>query len=271
MSKVIVASFTDEKKAMAAFSKLNELESIGDISLYDKRIVRKNTDGTTQTLKADSSNVWTSFGGMAAGGLLGTLGGPIGFIIGLYAGAAVGSFAQMEQYEFEGDFIKNIEKEMSAGTVSVIAEIDEADTDFIILQLVPMGAEILHSDVDFQYGNYMNGQVMAIEDNISSQRAGLKKAAAAEKGEIEHHIGLLKVNRRAKLAAFDAAMKIAVKDAADITASGMDKVKTEFEKISTMDTETIHDSKVSRIKRNIARQEAKLKHLQNELEVLAHR
>jgi hypothetical protein len=206
---------------------------------------------------------------MAVGGLLGTLGGPIGFIIGLYAGAAVGAFAQIEHYEFEGDFINNIENEMAAGTVSIIAEIDDADNDFIMLHLVPMGAEILHSDVDFQYGNYMNGQVLAIEDDISEQRAGLKKAAAAEKGEIEHHIGLLKENRRAKLAAFDAAMKIAVKDAADITATGMDKVKTEFEKMSTIDPETIHDSKVNRIKRNIARYEAKLKILHHELEVLA--
>ncbi len=45
MTKVIVASFKDEKKAMDAFKKLSELESLGDISLYDKIIVWKLKNG----------------------------------------------------------------------------------------------------------------------------------------------------------------------------------------------------------------------------------
>lgn len=271
MTKVFVASFTDEKKATAAFSKLNELESSGDISLYDKRLVSKRADGTYQTLQVDSHNDWRALGGMAVGGLLGTLGGPIGFVVGLYAGAAVGAFAEIKHYEFEGDFINNVENIMAAGTVSIIAEIDDADSDFITISLEPIGAVILKSNVDFQYGNYMNEQVEAIEDAISEQRASLKKAAGAEKGKIEQHIEVLKENRKAKLAVFDSTMKKAVHDVSGITVSGIDKIKTEFEKISTHVNGSMDDGKANRIKRNIARQEAKLKNLQNELEVLADR
>ena len=79
----------------------------------------------------------------------------------------------------------------------------------------------------------------------------------------------LKEKRKVKLAAFDASIKNAVKDARDITATGIGKVKAEFEKIGTSVTGGIHDGKANRIKRNIARHEAKLKSLQHDLKTLA--
>ena len=44
MTKVMVASFKDEKKAMDAFKKLNELESLGDISLYNRELGKLGED-----------------------------------------------------------------------------------------------------------------------------------------------------------------------------------------------------------------------------------
>ncbi len=264
----MVASFKEEKKAIDALHKLNELESLGDISLYDKIMVRKKKNGEYETLKEGSSEGWRAFGGMAIGGLLGSLGGPLGFVIGLYAGTAIGTIAEINHYEFAGDFIKKIETKMAAGTVSIIAEIEEEDNDFVDIYLKPFGAVILKSNIDFDYDNYMNEEIEEIEDEIAEQRVGLKKSMDKEKDKIEKKITALKSKRKLKMMEFDTEAKKAVKNVKDKTASGIAKVKAEGKTISKHITDAIHDGKADRIKRSIARHEAKLTSLHHELEVL---
>jgi len=269
MTKVIVASFKDEKKAMDAFKKLSELESLGDISLYDKIIVRKLKNGDYETLKGDSSEGWRALGGMAVGGLLGAIGGPIGFIIGLYAGTAIGAMSEINHYDFANDFIEKVEKRVVAGTVSIIAEMDEEDKDFIDLSLKPFGAVIWKSNVDYAYDDYMHEQLDEVEDEIAEQRAGLKKSIGKEKEKIQKKIMALKERRKEKIAAFDAELKKAAIDIKDTTVSGIAKVKKEAKIIDKQVEDKIVDAKSTRIKRSIARHEAKLKSLQHDLEVLA--
>ena len=93
MKNVIVASFKEEAKAIEALHKLNELESFGDISIYEQIMVRKNADEKTEILKQDDSLGWRTLAGMGMGSMLGLLGGPVGFVIGLYTGTAVGAIA----------------------------------------------------------------------------------------------------------------------------------------------------------------------------------
>jgi uncharacterized membrane protein len=268
MTKVIVASFKDVKKAKEAFRKLNELESNGDISLYDQIMLRKKENGEYETLKENTDDDWTVLGVMAVGGLLGTLGGPIGFIIGLYAGAAIGAIAEINQYDFEEDFISKIEKQMPTGTISIIAEIDEDDNDFVDMYLNPFGAVILKSNVDFEYDNYMSEQIDEIEDEISEQRTQLKKSIGKEKTIIEKKIAALKEQRRLKMAEFDAAAKKTVEIVQAKSVSGMGKVTAEVDTIGRKLDDLVQDGKTDRIKRVIARHEAKLKQLQSELELM---
>jgi uncharacterized membrane protein len=265
MTKVMVASFKDEAKAMDALHKLNELESFGDISIYDKIMVRKKKNGDYETLKEDSSEGWRALGGMAIGGLLGTLGGPLGFIIGLYAGVAIGAIAEINHFDFAEDFIKKVENKMAAGTVSIIAEIDEEDNDFIDISLNPFGAAILKSNLDFAYDNYMNEQIEEIEDEISEQRAELKKAIGKDKEKIEKKITALKEKRKEKMAEFDAEVKKSAKNIKTTMVTGVDKVKTGVKKIADSISGSVKENKADRIKNRIVRHEAKLINLKNEL------
>lgn len=269
MTKVLIASFKDEINAMNAFKKLNELESFGEISLYDKIIVRKKINGDYETIKGDSSEGWRALGGMAVGGLLGAIGGPIGFIIGLYAGTAIGAMTEINHYDFANDFIEKIEKRVVAGTVSIIAEMDEEDKDIIDHSLKPFGAVIWKSNVDYAYDDYMHEELDELEDEIAEQRTSLKKSIGKEKEKIQKKISALKERRNDKIAAFDAELKKAMIDIKDTTVSGIAKVKKEAKIIDNQVEDKIVDAKTNRIKRSIARHEAKLKSLQHDLQVLA--
>jgi len=254
---------------MEAFKKLSELEALGDISLYDKIIIRKMKNGDYETLKGDSSEGWRALGGMAIGGLLGAIGGPIGFVIGLYAGTAIGAISEVNHFDFAADFIEKLEKRVTTGAVSIIAEIDEEDNDFVDLSLKPFSAVIWKSDVDYAYDDYMNEQMDEVEDEIAEQRAGLKKSMGKEKTKIEKKIKALKEKRIAMMATFDVELKKAANDVKHKTVSGLGKAKREVKKIGKKAGDVIGDLKTNRIKRSIIRHKAKLKSLQHDLEILA--
>ena len=100
MNNIIVVSFTDETKAVDALHKLVEWDSFGDISIYEKIIVRKKTYGEYEILKEDSFEGWRTLTDMGYGSLLGLMGGPVGFVIGLYTGTAIGAIADSSHYDF---------------------------------------------------------------------------------------------------------------------------------------------------------------------------
>ena len=51
MANVIVVSFQEEAKAIEALHKLNELESLCNISIYEKVMILKNANGQFEILK----------------------------------------------------------------------------------------------------------------------------------------------------------------------------------------------------------------------------
>ena len=246
----MIVSFQEETKAKEALNKLNELESLGDISIYEKIMIRKKTNGENEILKEDSSEGWRTLAGMGVGSLLGLLGGPIGFVFGLYTGTAVGAMAEVSHLDFAEDFVAKVENKMQAGTTSIIAEVDEDSEVFIDSYLKPLGAVITRSDVDFEFDQYENEQIDEIDEEIANERAALKKATKEDKIKIQKKIAELKEKRKAKIAGFVAKTKSGIKE---FGASVSNKLREEREE---------------RIKTRIARHEQKLKDLNKQLDQL---
>src|SRR4051812_28059409 len=117
MTRLLVLSFTEEIKASDALRKLNELEKKGDITIYEKTMVRKQENGDYEILKEENTEGWKTITGMALGGLLGMLGGPIGLVVGLYAGTTIGAYSVMGHYDYAEEFIRKVENNMLSGTV----------------------------------------------------------------------------------------------------------------------------------------------------------
>ena len=268
MTNIIIVSFKEETKAIDALHKLNELESYGDISIYEKIVVRKKENGEYEVLKEDSFAGWKTLAGMGIGSLVGLLGGPVGFIIGVYTGTAIGLIADASHFDFAEDFISKVENKMTAGTVSIIAEINEDSDVFIDNYMKPFGATVTRSTVDFEYDNYVDDQIEEIDEEIADARATLKKSAGDDKKKIEKKIDQLKTKRREKIAEIEEESKKKMKNIKDKTAAGVDKIKSGINELKDSISTSAKVEKAERIKRRIARHEAKLNDLNKELKEL---
>ena len=268
MANVIVVSFQEETKAIEALHKLNELESLGDISIYEKIMIRKKANGESEILKEDSFEGWRTLAGMGVGSLLGMLGGPLGFVFGLYTGTAVGALAEINHYDFADDFITKVENKMQTGTIAIIAELDEDSNAFVDTYLKPLGAVITRSDVDFEFDKYENEQIDELDEEIADERAAFKEARKEDRKKIQKKIAELKEKRKAKIAEFVAKAKAAEKNIKDKTTGGIAKVKSDVKEFGARISNEVKEEREERIKRRIARHEEKLKDLNKQLKEL---
>ncbi len=243
MTNVIVASFEKETQAIEAMHKLYELESYGDISIYGKAIVRKQIDGKFEILEADSSNGWRTLTGGVAGSLLGVIGGPVGFVVGLCTGATIGLISDVGRQNFDESFVKKLENRMPPHTVSIIAEIDENSDVFVDNALRPLGAEIDRSDIDFEFDDYVLTEIEEIDKSMVEARENLKNAAGREKEKINLKIADLKAKRN------------------EIIANARKDARNFKDQI----TDAVAKTRTGFVKSRIARHEAKLKELKEEL------
>jgi uncharacterized membrane protein len=271
MKNIIVVSFTDEAKAIDALHKLDELDSTGDISIYEKIMVRKKTYGEYEILKEDSFEGWRTLTGMGFGSLLGLLGGPVGYVIGLYTGTAIGAIADLGHYDFADDFIAKTKNKLAPGTVSIIAEIDEDNDAFIDTSLKPFDAVITRSDIDFEFDNYANEQVDKIGDDIAEQRAALKRAIGNDKMKIQNKIAELKLKRKATISEFLVTAHAAKNNIKDKTTAALAKVKSNTKELAANFSNEVNEEKAAWIKRKIAKHEDRLKNLNKQLKELTPR
>jgi len=265
MKSIVVASFKEEAKAIEALHKLNELESFGDISIYEKIMVRKSAKGEFEILKEDTVEGLRTLTGLGLGNLLGMFGGPVGFVVGLFTGTAIGAIADMSHYDFAEDFIAKVKNKLPAGTVSIIAEIEEDSNAFIDAYLKPLGATIIRSDADFEYDRYVSEQIDEMDEKIADARADLKKSVQEDKETIQNKIAALKEKRRAIIAEFEENRKEAEKNIKDKAAAGIAKVNSEAKDLGNNISKELKEERAARIKRRIARYEEQLSRLKEEL------
>jgi hypothetical protein len=80
---LITASFDQEEKAVEAFTKLQELEKIGDITIYEMVVVAKNDAGEASIVEALTAEGTQTLPAMAVGTIVGALAGPVGMVTGM--------------------------------------------------------------------------------------------------------------------------------------------------------------------------------------------
>lgn len=199
MTNLVVASFANEAQAIEASHKLTELESFGDITVYEKVIVKKDKDGNITPIQADTSEGLRTLSGMTVGALVGAFAGPVGLMVGMLSGTLVGSALEADYVDFSEDFGSRVTKQLQPGMVAIIAEIYEEGPDFVDNALKPLGAAIFRSDVDYVYDDYVDNQVEEIDEEIAEERARIKSAAQAEKAKIQEKITRLKEKRHKRI------------------------------------------------------------------------
>jgi uncharacterized membrane protein len=201
MTNLVVLSFSNEAKAIDASHKLAELESYGDISIFEKAMIKKTANGELVTVQTDTSDGLRIVSGMTLGTLIGAIGGPVGMLIGLLSGTVVGALAETDYVDFSDDFVSNVSKRIQPGNVAILAEVSEDSPAFIDNAMTAFGAVIFRSNVDDMREEYDDKQLKELDDDIAAERKQLKTSMANRKAEVEKKIAQLKEKRKQRIAA----------------------------------------------------------------------
>ena len=126
IEKMIVIVFDNESKALEGWQSLRDLDSEGEISVYEAQIVAKEPGGAVRVIDtADMLGFPLIAGGTAVGALVGLLGGPIGALVGATAGVFIGSIGDVDEVGVTDDFVTDVSTVLTPGKIAVVADIAE--------------------------------------------------------------------------------------------------------------------------------------------------
>ncbi|RED43668.1 putative membrane protein [Winogradskyella eximia] len=266
MANIIVVSFKEETKAIEALHKIKELDAYGDITLYEHMMIRKKENNHYEVLNDQTDGEgWRTFTGLALGGIIGAFAGPLGLIIGLYTGTAVGAIWDVSRYDFEDNFIKKVSNKMNVGTIAIVAEVAEDSSVFVDDALVGLSSEIIRSEAGLEFDDYVDDQIEDLEEDIDDQRQKLKKATAEEKTKIKAKIADLKAKRKAKIAELETKRKSALKEIKTSTKARINKLESRLESYKDAISDSYSQARKNRLKKRIKREEEKLYQLHSAL------
>jgi uncharacterized membrane protein len=200
MENVIVATFSDETKAVEELYKLNKFDSEGAINIFNHVMIGRNSNGIYEVSKDDKSDDWKTLVGMTVGELAEQFGGAVGFVVGLYTKAAVEAAGDIGHFAFAQDFIDGIGKDIPIGTTALIAQVDKKSASFIDNYLQPLGSVILQSTVFAEKERFEEKHIHALDTKIENAEGKLEKAAETEKEKISFEIAKLKNKRESGIA-----------------------------------------------------------------------
>lgn len=200
MENIIVATFTDDGKAVEELSKLNKFDSEGIINIFNHVLVGRNSYGAYEELKNDNSSDWKTLVGMTIEELIEEFGGPVGFVVGLYTKAAVEAVGDIGHYAFERDFIDRIGKEIPDGTTAFVAQVDKDSAIFIENHLKPLGGTILKSRIYAEKDNFIRKHIQTLDAKIENAEVELETATETEREKISYAIAKLRNKRDSSIA-----------------------------------------------------------------------
>ena len=270
MENIIVATFTDETKAIQALHKLGELDREGDISVYDKVLIRKGANDEYEVLKDDNTNGWRTLTGMAFGGLIGAFGGPIGLAIGLYVGTVIGVVMDYTHYIFDQDFIETISQRIPSGSTSIIAEIDEESSVFIDEYLKPLGALIWRSNINVEHEKFVEKQLNSLDEELKNAEKELGTAVEAQKARINMKVAELRTDRKAKIAEIELNNKERLSELKSKMESNRAKLQAHLTTLMNQGAEKFDSVRLERAKEKLAKYEQQINELDWKLSNLKH-
>ncbi|MBV8253585.1 MAG: DUF1269 domain-containing protein [Chitinophaga sp.] len=248
MTNLIIASFPKEAQAIAAYKKLDELETIGDLTVYESVMVQKNDKGEPIVLQPEKTTEGVRvLSGMALGTLVGAFAGPVGILAGMLVGTVSGAVWEAHYYNFAEDFSTKVAASLQPGHTALIAEIDEDNEVFADSYIKSLGGTLIRKDVDYEYEKYADEQLEAFDEQIATDRAKMRIAGAGEKAKIEKEIAALKEKRKQHIA------------------SRKEKSKS----TNSHTAATLREYKASRIKSRIELYRRRIATLEDELQGLA--
>jgi uncharacterized membrane protein len=169
MENVLAVNFNDDTKAYAALTSLKQLDEQGQLKLGEAAVVLRNEDGQIVTKEqiGDSEFAGTATGGIV-GLIVGVLGGPLGILIGGYAGLLVGSLFDMDETDHTESALSDIARSVRPGHPALIAVATEQSPEVLDTAMSTLDGTIVRRNLD-----EVLAEIAAAED---AQRAAKREA-----------------------------------------------------------------------------------------------
>jgi uncharacterized membrane protein len=193
MENLVFTTFQPETQAREGLQKLKELDELGDITIYNIALLRKNGERDFTLLHHEGPDVSDlPVGGMVAGSLVGLLAGPIGMAIGMLTGALAGTAAGDSSEEVTQQFLDKAGKELAPGSYEIVMDVEEDTTFMIDSYMTPFQGKTVHSAIEDEYAENDAARWKALKDEIAEQEKALHVAADKDKAAITAKIDGLK-------------------------------------------------------------------------------
>jgi len=192
VEKMLAVIFDDEKKAYQGSRALNELDLEGEISIHAESVISKGSDGKLSVKQAEGDFPIRTLGGSALGGLLGLLGGPMGFGIGAAAGGFAGMVTDLWAAGVDGQFLDDVAKVLKAGKYAVVADVNEEWITPVDTRMEALGGVV-----------YRAARSAVAQDQIVREEASMRAELAALRAEHAKAQSERKKRLQSKIEAFD--------------------------------------------------------------------
>lgn len=185
MNKMLVSIFDNEAAADAGLRALHKLHADGDITLYATGVLVKDASGKVTVKKSmDPGPVGTGVG-LAVGGLIGLLGGPVLMAVGAMTGAVAGAVRDLWVAGVGLDFVQETERLLKPGKVALVAEVEEEWVMPIDAALEAAGGQVFRNTrtevAEAQYDH----DIAALTSEIKDLEAEASHASDAAKTKLQ--------------------------------------------------------------------------------------
>ena len=191
MDRMLVVVFNSEPKAYEGKKALLQLDAEGSISVYGYAVVAKNADGTSSLKQGDDAGPLGTLAGTSLGSLIGVLFGPAGLAIGATAGFAGGATADLANAGVGEDFVDDVTKVLSPGSVALVAEIEEDWTTPVDTRMEAIGGTIFRRAVSDVRHQVHEENVASMKADMAQFKAEQAQAHADRKAKMQEKINQL--------------------------------------------------------------------------------
>ena len=130
-NNLVLAIFKVESEAFQAFTELRSIPVGSGYSVSDAALLKKNEDGSLNTLEVIGEDPTGAAGtGAIIGGLIGLLGGPIGVLVGAAIGGIAGGIKDAGAVIDEASVIAVIASKIYGDEVAIAALVEEEEPAF---------------------------------------------------------------------------------------------------------------------------------------------
>jgi len=146
---VIVAAYDEEKVAFDAYEFLRDSRTVAKLFYQVAAILWRAEDGKLHIKEPDDKTTGAGVGvGAVLGGMIGTLAGPAGIVLGAGAGAAIGGLAASGDSGIPDERLEEIGAALTPGTSALVVLLHESDVQETRRALTEQGGKVMVTSLD---------------------------------------------------------------------------------------------------------------------------